>query len=194
MKLFFTFHQRKSRRTPTPITNETISRIAVASLFDNDTSKNERLYELHQILLTYAMQKNRHREVGLLWNLLNDSYILIKGSENGISLRENREASLLLNTPYDNSLVFLHNHPKNSIFSFMDLHSFCSYPSLAAITAICNDGRIHLLRKEINFNPDTVRIAYNEFLQKGQNGIKGVLQKGTLLGLYYKCSVPHKKL
>lgn len=46
--------------------------------------------------------------------------ITVYGMEDGISLRTVPQAKELVCTPPKNSLIFLHNHPRNSIFSKVD--------------------------------------------------------------------------
>lgn len=186
------FNQRPSRRNVTPITDELINRLPKTKLFDSNVFLNNELYKLHQKLLAYSKNKNNCCEVGILWNYTINKYVIVKGTENGINLHENYSANLLLRDSYYNSLIFIHNHPKNSIFSFRDLHSFCNEDCIVAMTAVCNDGRIHILRKEEGFNSNAVEIAYNNAFEKGRSGIREVLNNASKLRLMYRCSVPRK--
>ena len=185
------FNQRLSRRNVTPITDETINRLVKTHLFESNRKLNSKLYSLHQYLLRYAMYKNKSCEVGILWNYLDDEYIIIKGTENGINVHD--KAVHMLHNGIANSLVFMHHHPKNSIFSYRDLHSFCSEDSIIAMTAVCNDGRIHTLRKEWGFNSDAVEIAYDNALDQKKSGIKEILKNAKKLKLMYRCSVPRRR-
>ncbi len=188
------FKQRLSRRNITPITDEVIKRLAKTRLFESDNILNTKLYELHQTLLTYAKNKNNSCEAGILWAFKGNEYVIIKGAENGIDLYGNERAKVLLNTSNDYSLVFMHNHPKNSNFSYKDLHSFCNNYPILAMTAVCNDGRIHLLRKEGGFQPTIVKMAYNDAFDSGKNGIREVLNHAAQLKLMYRCSIPRKEI
>ena len=49
---------------------------------------------------------------------------MINGTENGVTLKKDKAASNLICTAPKNSLLFFHNHPKNSCFSEKDLESF----------------------------------------------------------------------
>lgn len=187
------FKQRKTSRSVTLITNNIIDNIPKTRMFDSDTDKNNRLYELHKYLLRYSMRKNKSCEVGILWNIISDKFIVIKGTENGISLRSNNQANGWLEYSYKNSLVFLHNHPRNSIFSFVDLQSFCDYETIVAMTAVCNDGRIHMMRKETNFNPGIINLVYSDALNHSKSGINEIIRNASRLGLLYRCSVPCRR-
>lgn len=193
MSFSIDFKQRRTSRNVTIITDDIINRISKTRMFDMDADKNNRLYELHRYLLRYSMSKNESCEVGILWNIISDEYIVIKGTENGISLRGDSKANNWLEYSYKNSLVFLHNHPRNSIFSFMDLQSFCDYETIVAMTAVCNDGRIHMMRKETDFNSGAVNLMYSNALNHSKSGINEIIKNASKLGLLYRCSVSHRR-
>lgn len=86
------------------------------SVDEFDEEENEKIQQLHKQLLALAKTKNKSNEVGFLINLVNWSYIVIYGTENGISLASQEEAKELICTAPQKSLVFLHNHPKKFYF------------------------------------------------------------------------------
>ena len=76
-----------------------------------------------------------------------------------IELKNVPEARDMFYTSPKNSLIFIHNHPKNSTFSEVDLKSFLAADSLLMMTVVCNNGRIYSLTKEEGFD-DFEAISY----------------------------------
>ena len=185
------FNQRRVSRNVTLIDEGTIEKIAKTRVFDKD-ELNNKLYQFHKKLLFTAKNKNKSNEVGILWNILTDEYVIVMGTENGINICSSQRMASMLNTGYSNSLVFMHNHPRNSGFSYIDLNSFCEYNAIVVMTAVCNDGRIHAMRKEIGFNPDIVSLEYNKYVQKNMSGMSNIIKNAPKLRLFYKCSVARK--
>jgi hypothetical protein len=92
-----------------------------------------------------------------------------------------------------NSLVFMHNHPRNGMFSTSDLSTFISRPSLYGMTAVCNDGTIHTMFKTDEFNLIKFREIYNANIGIGSySGIKSVTRVAKKVGLVYRCSVKRR--
>ena len=173
------------------IDERTIEKISKTKLF-NDNKLNDKLFKLHKELLRIAKNKNDSNEVGILWNIMTDEYVIERGNDTGINMRNNTKMMRMLDESYCNSLVFIHNHPRNSCFSFVDLKSFCDYDALIAMTAVCNDGRIHIMRKEADFNPNTISVEYNEYVKRNMSGISNIIKNASKLGLLYRCSVTRK--
>ena len=146
------------------ITEETISRIPKVKAF-SDEDMNDKLFEHHANLLRKAMNKNESNEVGLFWNL-NDveaECLEIYGKINGFNMRDNEDVYKLVNDPASFlSVIVMHNHPRNGLFSSVDLKTFADFDSIYMLTAVCNDGTIYMIRKEMNFNPFLLEKYYNE--------------------------------
>lgn len=69
-------------------------------------------------------------------------------------------------TAPSNSLIFIHNHPKNSTFSEVDLKSFLVADSLLMITVVCNSGRVYSLTKGHGFDVFKAISYYNYIYDK----------------------------
>ena len=69
----------------------------------------------------------------------------------------------MVKNPYNLlTVVVMHNHPRNGLFSGADIRSFIDFNSIYLMTAVCNDGTIYMLRKEKNFNPLLMQKYYND--------------------------------
>jgi hypothetical protein len=165
--------QKTGLNNYTVITQETINRIVHLKAFESsdkqrDSALNNLLYDYHKELL-YKAIKNNNKEVGLFWDLkdLDRKPLVIIGEINGFRMSSNQEVYELVEcNKYIRSVALLHNHPRNGLFSGEDLKSFTDHDSIYFMTAVCNDGTIHMLRKESNFNPFLLYDYYNAGVAK----------------------------
>lgn len=168
------FQQIKTGLSITNISQDTIDRIARIKAF-NDSEMNNILYDHHKELLRISMNKNSNKEVGLFWNL-NDKYskpLMILGETNGFNIKSDAEISSMVNTPYNlMSVVVMHNHPRNGMFSGVDIRSFIDFDSIYLMTAVCNDGTIYMLRKERAFQPFLMEQYYNDGVEQSRKAVQ----------------------
>jgi hypothetical protein len=178
----------------TIITDEIIESIAKTKLF-NDNEMDTRLWNLHKDLLRESKNRNKCKEVGVIWNLRKlEQIVCVHGIDNGVDFRKNDEANDLLNSPYKNSIVVLHNHPRNGLFSDRDIASFIKYDSIYAMTVVCNDGTIYTMSKTSEFNGNAILEYYNQNISfKKYGAIKSIAHNAKKLGVTYKCSVKRRR-
>lgn len=50
------------------------------------------------------------------------------------------------------NLIFMHNHPSGSSFSYEDIHTFVNEKAIQIITAIGNNGRIYVISKGLFYD------------------------------------------
>ena len=184
MNVDFEFSLQK-RKTKMMITEDIINKVPCTQLFGFTNEQNEYAQYLHKKLLNIAMKKNNSNEVGFLINTENWETIVLRGTEDGIDMNLFPQAYNVLKEAKKYSLIFLHNHPNNSCFSSKDLKSFCKHDSLYMITAIQNNGNIHVLAKSDIFYPQTVLFEYNKCVNE-QKGFINVIKRKNELGLNYK--------
>lgn len=148
---------------------------------------NDMLYEYHKQLLLYAKSRNNNKEVGFFWNLkdLSAKPLIIKGKIDGFNIDDNTEVFKLVKNPYTiMSVVMMHNHPRNGMFSGKDIRSFTDLNSIRLITAVCNDGTIYMMCKEWNFSPFLMDKYYNEgVLLSSKAALEEKKHKAKKLGL-----------
>ena len=140
------------------------------------------------------MKKNNSNEVGFFWNLNDlDEVFVVNGTQKSISLSDAMLRNWIKIAP-KNSIVVMHNHPRNGMFSGTDLKSFADYVSIYAMTAICNDGTIYSIHKTETFDPIALMVYYNIGIQKGgeYSGIKHVAKNASKIGIKYKCSIKRR--
>lgn len=169
------FQQIKTgKNNYTIITDDIINNIACIQAF-KDHKMNSKLQKHHKDLLRYAKNKNNSKEIGLFWDLNNvdKEPLKIKGQINGFSINDKPEvSSLVKNTHNILTVVMMHNHPRNGLFSGADIRSFIDFNSIYLMTAVCNDGTIYMLRKEINFNPLLMEKYYNDGVAMSKKAVQ----------------------
>ena len=116
------------------------------------------------------MNKNDSNEVGMLVNLQDWTNIMINGTENGVTLKKDKAASNLICTAPKNSLLFFHNHPKNSCFSEKDLESFMISDAIKMMSVVCNNGRLYYLIKMDTFDKCEALMHYETIYSKIESG------------------------
>ena len=132
------------------------------------------------------MTKNRSNEVGMLVNLQNWSDIMVNGTENGVTLRNDTMAYDLLCTAPKNSLLFFHNHPKNSCFSERDLESFLTSDAILMMSVVCNNGRVYDLLKMDTFDKNTALFNYDKIYEETETGsVREFLRTCSSIGLKF---------
>lgn len=168
------FQQKTGKCNYTIINEDIIDKIACINAFGN-TEMNNKLHEYHKYLLRYAKNKNGNKEVGLFWDLNNidKEPLKIAGQINGFNINDKPDINSLVKNPYNIlTVVVMHNHPRNGLFSGADIKSFTDFNSIYLMTAVCNDGTIYMLRKEINFNPFLMEKFYSDGVALSEKAAK----------------------
>ncbi len=164
------FFQQAKRTTKMIITPENIDSIKRISIPGFDDEEIDIIKDLHKKLLKRSMYKNESNEVGMLVNLQDWSDIMVNGTENGVTLKNNAMAYDLLCTAPKNSLLFFHNHPRNSCFSERDLESFLTSDAIIMISVVCNNGRLYYLIKTNGYNKDIALFYYDKIYEEAESG------------------------
>ena len=177
----------QARKTKLLINNDYISRVVTPKLDIFDEEECEKIKSLHKKLLEVSMNDNESNEVGFLVNLMDWSYMPAFGGEKGITIKSNPAARELLITAPAHSLLFLHNHPRNSIFSEKDLNSFLTADAILMVTVVCNNGRTYYLIKSTEYNVGDALKYYDELFENIEikNTVKEFLRTCKKVGLSF---------
>jgi hypothetical protein len=134
-----------------PITIKSIESVPRAIIFD-DTNINRMLQEQSKEILRLSMNRtdgHRYDEVGRLLCIQNpNDYVDIYGSWDDtlktciIRPYRNERYAEMVYTYEANKLVFIHNHPNNSIISGNDLFNLFTEKSIYIVIAVSNNGSI----------------------------------------------------
>lgn len=181
------WEQLQKRTTKQIITDNSIEDVREVKLKEFDQEEATEIQKLHKFLLKYAMHRNDSNEVGFLVNLIDWTYISIKGSVNGVSMSTVPDARELLFSAPKNSLLFLHNHPNNSIFSEKDLESFLTADSILMVSVVCNNGRQYFLTKTADYQKEKALLYYDDIYEKMEQGsVKEFLRTCSKVGLSFQ--------
>ncbi len=168
------------------ISDEVINRVRCASIYEFDEEELLYIQQLHKKLLKHSKEKNNNNEVGILVDISDWSDILIKGNENSISMRHNPDAKLKMEYAPKNSLLFLHNHPRNTCFSEIDLSSFLTADPIYMMSVIGNNGRQFFLIKMEYFDKVCALEYYDELFEKSEgSSVKEFLRTCRKVGLRF---------
>ena len=184
------FFQQKKRTTKLIITWEIIDSIKRINIPGFDDDEIDIIRDLHKKLLIRSMNKNKSNEVGMLVNLQDWSDIMVDGTENGVTLKNVTKAYELLCTAPKNSLLFFHNHPKNSCFSERDLESFLTSEAIIMMSVVCNNGRLYYLIKTNTFDQSIALFHYDRIYEETESGsVQEFLRTCSSIGLKFLMEV-----
>ncbi len=177
---------QQARSTKQIITNDVIENVRCVLLEEFDEDEVKLIQSLHKRLLHYSKEKNDSNEVGLLVDLSDWSDILIEGTEEKISMRNEPNAMKKMECAPKNSLLFLHNHPKNSCFSEVDLQSFMTADAIYMMSVIGNNGRIFFLIKTDDYDKTNSLIYYEDLFEHFEgSSVKEFLRTCGKVGLKF---------
>ncbi len=177
---------QQTRRKRQIIVDETIEKVRQVTLDVFDKDEQLLIQDFQKRLLKYAKEKNESNEVGILVNLKDWSTIIIKGGENNISMKNSSDAKLKMEYAPKNSLLFLHNHPRNTCFSEIDLSSFMTADPIYMISVIGNNGRQYYLIKNEEFDKGKALQYYDELFENFEgSSVKEFLRTCRKVGLNF---------
>ncbi len=177
---------QQTRSTKQIISDEIIDKVRFVSIDEFDEEELLLIQQLHKKLLKHSKEKNDNNEVGILVDLSDWSDILIEGDENSISMRRNPDAKMKMEYAPKNSLLFLHNHPRNTCFSEIDLSSFLTADPIYMMSVIGNNGRQYFLIKTETFDKGYALEYYDELFENAEgSSVKEFLRTCRKVGLRF---------
>lgn len=132
--------KEKSKKPITPITDKAISRIPKVDIEGYTEEQCLEIQKQHKELLKFSKEQNEDKEVAFV--LKNDVSKMItepiKGTDEKIDFGSALQGK---------DLFVMHNHPRNSSYSFNDIIEFIKNDSIKTFTIVKNDGNIEVLTK-----------------------------------------------
>jgi hypothetical protein len=158
-----------------PITIKSIESVPRAIIFD-DTNINRMLQEQSKEILRLSMNRtdgHRYDEVGRLLCIQNpNDYVDIYGSWDDtlktciIDVSNNDAYTEMVLSHKLNTLIFIHNHPNNSIISYNDIASILVDNALIGVIAVSNNGNISFALKNNTKNYNKLYMRIQEIIYK----------------------------
>nr|WP_296456602.1 hypothetical protein [uncultured Acetatifactor sp.] len=150
------------------------------------------MQELAKDVLLLSKERNDSNEVAITCDL---------GAENplgsfGVSLGTEHEVDILADTLSNHiivsresvAVVVLHNHPSTQTFSLQDIHFFIRHPMIEVIVVVSNQGTIHYLKRDIEYDYKKAFQLFQECIcELGKDSLKMEMYMASLTFLA-KCS------
>ena len=173
----------------TAITEEAIGRVPVVQLPGYTAEECETIRQQHQELLRYAREENQGKEVAFVLRPGMTDRAIFTGSDDALDF-----GSSLSGT----DLIVMHNHPRNSSFSHMDITFMLRHDGVKCLTIIKNNGGVEILIKTDAYDKrkaetemqryykryviagedQQITKAVQKFLKKGQGGFRWMTSDG----------------
>jgi len=148
--------QAKRRDRKVYITDIAIDKVPYIKYDGFTDERNRIMQELAKDVLLLSKERNDSNEVAITCDL---------GAENplgsfGVSLGTEHEVDILADTLSNHiivsresvAVVVLHNHPSTQTFSLQDIHFFIRHPMIEVIVVVSNQGTIHYLKRDIEYD------------------------------------------
>ncbi|MBQ6250183.1 hypothetical protein [Ruminococcus sp.] len=168
--------ESSEQKSITEITNKAIAsvpKVLISGYTDEQCSK---IQNQHKELLKYARDKNDCKEVAFVFDSSLQVRKEFKGSDDRLDFGQNF---------YNSDLVIMHNHPRNSSYSFTDIIEFVGNDRIKTLTIVKNNGSVETLSKLKDFD----KLSLLRTLQKAENKVLKATKKGEYRDSEYRKEV-----
>lgn len=157
----------------TAITDDAIKRVSKVNISGYTDEQCAMIQKQHKELLEYSHKYNDNKEVAFVF----DSYLSNRkeytGSDDIIDFGSDLSGK---------DLVLLHNHPRNSSYSFNDIVEFVRNDSIKTFTIVKNNGKIETLTKIDSYD----KLGMLKKLQRMKNDITKIAPEGEYRNSLYR--------
>lgn len=130
--------KESSKKPITVITDKSIEKVQNVNITGYTDEQCKFIQSQHQELLKYSRDNNENKEVAFVF----DSNLSNRKEFTGSDDKLDFGSSL-----YGKDLFVMHNHPRNSSYSFNDVIEFIGNDSIKTLTIVKNNGNVELLIK-----------------------------------------------
>lgn len=151
--------KEESKKSITPITDKAIERVPKVDIDGYSEEQRVEIQKQHKELLKFSKEHNQNKEVAFVFREdLTDKTPLL-GADDHLNFGTSLSGK-------GNNLMILHNHPRNSSFSDVDISLFKNLKSLKTLTIVKNNGDVEFITKGDNFNDEVFKLEYNRLKKK----------------------------
>lgn len=151
--------KEESKKSITPITDKAIERVPKVDIAGYSEEQRVEIQKQHKELLKFSKEQNDNKEVAFVFREdLTDKTPLL-GADDHLDFGTSLSGK-------GNNLMILHNHPRNSSFSDVDISLFKNLKSLKTLTIVKNNGDVEFITKGDNFNDEVFKLEYNRLKKK----------------------------
>lgn len=192
----------KKRDRKVDITDISISKVPYIQYHGLNDEENRLLYDMAVTVLTLSRNSNNSNEVSVTVSLKDANteladidYGVCLGTEHSVDILSDPLSFHLIMSANDCVVAVLHNHPSTQTLSLEDISFFLAYASVRIILVVTNQGNIHYLCKEKDYDFNTAKILFDECVSdiKPNSSVKNVYYSGlkflsrcSEVGLYYR--------
>jgi hypothetical protein len=145
----------------TAITDTAITRVPKVNIPGFTDEQNEFIQAEHKALLQMAHDMNDDNEV---------AFVISDGKRVASQFGTDDLIQFDSNTfTYGNNFTVLHNHPRNSSFSFVDISFFTSNDKVANLTIVKNNGKVEILSRAEKFDIQKWKNEINRAIKNTNN-------------------------
>lgn len=136
--------RESSKQKPiTAITDKAIDSVPKVNISGYTDEQCAKIQEQHKELLEYSREHNDNKEVAFVFDSSLSTRKEFTGSDDMIDFGSDLSGK---------DLVLLHNHPRNSSYSFNDIVEFFGNDSIKTFTIVKNNGKVETLTKVDSYN------------------------------------------
>ncbi len=151
--------KEESKKSITPITDKAINRVPKVNINGYTDEQCNEIQKQHKELLRFSKEHNQNKEAAFVFREdLTDKTPLF-GADDHLDFGTSLSGK-------GNNLMILHNHPRNSSFSDVDISLFKNLKSLKTLTIVKNNGNVEFITKGDNFNDEVFKLEYNRLKKK----------------------------
>lgn len=188
--------QAKRRDKKVEITDVSIAKVPFIMYKGFTFEENQKICQLAKTVLILAKEENNSNEVAITYDLERKDlpYGIAFGNEHSVDICSDTRSFHILLSARRTTVIMLHNHPSTKTFSLEDLRFLLTYDSIRMMIVISNQGKIHYISKEEDFDRDMAIQLYSSCvgtLSKSSNireiyfAAKQYLLKCHTVGLFY---------
>lgn len=146
------------------IRQEIIDNLPEISIMGMNAIENEYVNGWIKYALQYAKDYNNSNEVGIMLDKSDwDIYDIVVGTENYVRYNISGELE-----EGNSSLILIHNHPSNHIFSDRDIFNFFKTKAVNTLIVVGNRGNIYFLQKLQKFDEYKMIEYYSKEIEKNK--------------------------
>ena len=188
----------KKRDKKIDITDVAIKKIPRIKYKGLSEEENDVMQQLAELVLVTAKTRNNSNEVAITCALGADNPL----EDIGISYGDEHEVNICADTTSfhmimsgQKCVVVLHNHPSTQTLSLEDIVFFLHYSTIHTIVVVTNQGNIHYMSRDDDYDYENARRLYNECISglDKDSSQKEVYDAGLIFlarcseaGLYYR--------
>lgn len=144
--------QAKKRDHKIYITDIAIEKVPYVQVPGLAKTDNEVLRAEHQRLLRLAKTENDSNEVSIILCQARGRNAVVFGDEVSVNAGGSPEAMGIFRVAGKGEIMYLHNHPTTSNFSFTDIATFLRESQIGVLSVVTNQGTVYVLCKSQQYS------------------------------------------